>query len=180
MEIRYELALKQFYDKLKMQLNNFVDKEDLNNRLYEKLHKREFEKQFDRLNSTCSYLDTLVTNAIPAMKQDLDSRLRGKAEQRDLYDLDRSKASEEFVQQVVRRINKLEEKVNRRRGGASSSDEDGSGESAGSKSHISEADEDGSSDEEAKRKRRNRKEEKAKILKGSSSMDDIKDKSGLD
>jgi len=80
MEIRYELALKQFYDKMKIQLSSFVDKEDLNNRLYEKLHKREFEKHFDRLNSTCSYLDTRVTNAIPAMKYDLDTRLKGKAE----------------------------------------------------------------------------------------------------
>ena len=126
MEIRYELALKQFYDKLKMQLNNFVDKEDLNNRLYEKLHKREFEKHFDRLNSTCSYLDTRVTNAIPAMKYELDTRLKGKAEQRDLDDMANDKASEEFVQLLVKRLNKLEEKVNRRRGGASSSDEEGS------------------------------------------------------
>ena len=68
MEIRYELALKQFYDK------------ELNTRLYEKLHKREFEKHFDRLNSTCSYLETKVSNAIPAMKYDLDTRLKGKAE----------------------------------------------------------------------------------------------------
>ena len=80
MEIRYELALKQFQDKFKLQLNNFVEKEELNNRLFEKLHKREFEKHFDRLNSTCSYLDTRVTNAIPAMKYDLDTRLKGKAD----------------------------------------------------------------------------------------------------
>ena len=80
MEIRYELALKQFYDRLKLQLDNFVDKEELNTRMFEKLHKREFEKHFDRLNSTCSYLDTRVGNAIPAMKYDLDTRLKGKAE----------------------------------------------------------------------------------------------------
>ena len=109
MEIRYELALKQFYDKLKLQLQNFVDKEDLNNRLYEKLHKREFEKHFDRLNSTCSYLDTRVTNAIPAMKYDLDTRLKGKAEQRDLDAIEKEKASISFVEQVVKRLNKLED-----------------------------------------------------------------------
>ena len=84
MEIRFELANKQFYDKLKVQLGSFVERDELNNRLFEKLHKREFEKHFDRLNSTCSYLDTRVTNAIPAMKYDLDTRLKGKAEQRDL------------------------------------------------------------------------------------------------
>ena len=180
MEIRFELALKQFYDKLKMQLNNFVDKDDLNNRLYEKLHKREFEKQFDRLNSTCSYLDTMGTNAIPAIQKDVESKIRGKAEQLELEDLKREKASEEFVLKVVKRLDKLEEKVNRRRGGASSSDEDGSG-SARSKSHISEEDEDGSSDEETRKRKKRNKEEKQKILKGSASMEEIKkDKSGLD
>ena len=71
MEIRYELALKQFYDKLKMQMNGFVEKDDLNNRLYEKLHKREFEKHFDRLNSTVSYLETRVKNGIGSMENAL-------------------------------------------------------------------------------------------------------------
>ena len=124
MEIRYELALKQFYDKLKIQLDNFVDKEELNTRMYEKLHKREFEKHFDRLNSTCSYLDTRVANAIPAMKYDLDTRLKGKAEQRDLDQLEKGKASMSFVEQVVKRLNKLEDKIRRKKGSDSDSDSD--------------------------------------------------------
>ena len=66
--------------------------------MYEKLHKREFEKHFDRLNSTCSALDTRVANAIPAMKYDLDTRLKGKAEQRDLDQIDKGKASMSFVE----------------------------------------------------------------------------------
>ena len=178
MEIRYELALKQFYDKIKIQLSQFVDKEDLNNRLYEKLHKREFEKHFDRLNSTCSYLDTRVTNAIPAMKYDLDTRLKGKAEQRDLDALEKDKASTAFVEMLVKRLNKLEDKVNRGRGGASSESESAGSRSEKSKksgniSHISEENEDGSDDEEERNKRRKRKE---KILKGSASMEEIKDK----
>ena len=136
-------------------------------------HKREFEKHFDRLNSTCSYLDTRVTNAIPAMKYDLDTRLKGKADQRDLDHIEKDKASNAFVEQVVKRLNKLEEKVNRRRGGASSSSgSDGSrSRRSGSISHISEEDED-ASDDSGRRKRRSRKD---KILKGSSSMD-MKDK----
>ena len=176
MEIRYELALKQFYDKLKMQLNNFVDKDDLNNRLYEKLHKREFEKQFDRLNSTCSYLDTKVETAIPAMKHDMDRRLKGKAEQRDLDDAIKEKASSVFVEEIVRRLNKLEEKVARKvRGGES--EDSGDSRSRGSMgSRISEEDdENGSDDEERRRKNKSRKE---KILKGSASMEDIKKKKG--
>ena len=155
-----------------------MDKEDLNNRLYEKLHKREFEKHFDRLNSTCSYLDTRVTNAIPAMKYDLDTRLKGKAEQRDLDALEKDKASTAFVEMLVKRLNKLEDKVNRGRGGASSESESAGSRSEKSKksgniSHISEENEDGSDDEEERNKRRKRKE---KILKGSASMEEIKDK----
>ena len=84
MEIRYELALKQFYDKMKVKMEDHVTKEELDERLYEKLHKREFEKHFERLNSTCSTLETRVVNAIPAMKYDLNNGLKGKAEQKEL------------------------------------------------------------------------------------------------
>lgn len=80
MEVRFELSIKQFQDKIKNQLSELVSKEDLTNRLYDKLHKREFEKHFDRLNSTCSYLEMRVTNAIPAMKYDLQTSLKGKAD----------------------------------------------------------------------------------------------------
>ena len=86
MEIRYELALKQFYDKLKIQMNGFVEKEELNNRLYEKLHKREFDKHFDRLYSTMSHLETTVSNAIPAMKEELKLMVKGKVDLRDFKD----------------------------------------------------------------------------------------------
>lgn len=161
MEIRYELALKQFYTKIKLQLDSFVDKEELNNRLYEKLHKREFEKHFDRLNSTCSYLDTRVSNAIPAMKYDLDTRLKGKAEQRDLDAFEKDKCSMSFVEQVVKRLNKLEEKIKSRgRGGSDSDSDSGGSRSRASKSHISEEDEDASSDDDRKNKRRKSKKDK--------------------
>lgn len=93
------------------------------------------------------------------------------------------KASNIFVEELVKRVNKLEDKVKRGRGGDSSSDDNVSGSGgrshrSGSISHISEEDEDGSDDEEARRKRKSRKD---KILKGSASMEDIKEKkSGLD
>lgn len=86
----------------------------------------------------------------------------------------------------MKRLNKLEEKVNRRRGGASSSSggESGSGDASRSRSRgsnngidrISEEDEDHSEDEDRKKRRI----QKDKILKGSSSMDDLKGKNKLD
>lgn len=107
------------------------------------------------------------------MKYDLDTRLKGKAEQRDLNAIEKDKASVAFVAEVVKRLNKLEEKVSRKRGGDSSSDGSRSGSRrSGSHNHISEEDED-ESDDEARRQRKNRKE---KILKGSASMGDIKEK----
>ena len=105
-----------------------------------------------------------MTNAIPAMKYDLDTRLKGKAEQRDLDHIEKDKASISFVEQVVKRLNKLEDQIRRKRGDDSGSDSDGS-RSAGSKSHISEEDEDDSEDEEKRRKR----QKKEKILKGTDS-----------
>lgn len=162
MEIRYELAMKQFQDKLKIQMQNFVTQEELNDRLYEKLHKREFEKQFDRINSTMSYLDTKVQTAIPSMKHDLDTRLKGKADQRSMLDILQEKASAETVKIVVERLNKLEDRV-RKGGGAASSDES---DSQGSDTdHISEEEGEGSDGEP----RRERKSRKSKILKGSAS-----------
>lgn len=60
MEIRYELALKGFYDKLKLQMAEHVTRDELQKKLLEKLHKREFEAQFDRINSTVSYIEQKV------------------------------------------------------------------------------------------------------------------------
>ena len=111
MEIRYELALKQFYDKMKVKMENHVTKEDLDERMYEKLHKREFEKHFERLNSTCSTLETRVQNAIPAMKYDLNNGLKNKAEQKDLDAMKSDKAGMDFVMRLVNRINGLEEQM---------------------------------------------------------------------
>ena len=83
---------------MKIQLDTFVDKEELNKRLFEKLHKREFDKHFDRLNSTCSYLETRVKTAIPSINEDIKTKIKSKAEQRDLEDLNREKASNSFVE----------------------------------------------------------------------------------
>ena len=110
MEIRYELALKQFYDKMKVRMEDHVTKEELDERLYEKLHKREFEKHFERLNSTASTLETTVVNAIPAMKYELKEGLKGKADQRELEKMKQEKAGLDMVVRLVERINNLEEK----------------------------------------------------------------------
>ena len=118
MEIRYELALKQFYDKMKVRMEDHVTKEELDERLYEKLHKREFEKHFERLNSTASTLETRVVNAIPAMKYDLETGLKGKADSRELEKMKTEKAGMELVLKLVARINSLEEKVALKGGGA--------------------------------------------------------------
>ena len=70
-----------------------------------------------------------------------------------------------LFEELVKRLNKLEEKVARKvRGGDSSA----SGDSRGT---ISEGEDESGSDEE---RSKNRKSQKEKILKGSGSMDDIK------
>ena len=184
MEIRYELALKQFYDKMKAKMEEHITREELDERMYEKLHKREFEKHFERLNSTCSTLDTMVANAIPAMKYDLQTGLKGKAEQRDLDFMKEDKAGKDFVLRLVKRLNKLEEdmafkgKTRVGSGGRASSasgSRSRSDERSRSVSHISEdEDEDESGDESSPRKKKQSVTEKA--LKGSSSMEQIKKK----
>lgn len=102
--LRYELALKQFYDKLKIQMNSFVGKEELNNRLYEKLHKREFDKHFDRLYSTMSFLETTVSNAIPAMKEELKLMVKGKVDLRTFNEEFRKMTTYDFSEGLKQRI----------------------------------------------------------------------------
>ena len=97
-----------------------------------------------------AYLEQKVETAIPAMRYDLDSRLKGKADQRDLKDAMKEKASAETVKIVVDRMNKLEEKV-RRGGHAGSSSEGGGSHSSGNGSHISEEGNEEGSDDEARR-----------------------------
>jgi len=49
-----------------------VTTDTLNERMFEKLHKREFEKHYERLDSICRMMENKVETAIPAMKYQLD------------------------------------------------------------------------------------------------------------
>ena len=51
------------------------------------------------------------------MKHDMDSKIKGKADQRDLNEALKKMASEEAMKVVVDRLNKLEDKL--RKGGVS-------------------------------------------------------------
>lgn len=84
MEIRYDLALRNFYEQLKLKMENLVTMDQLNERLFEKLHKREFEKHYERLDSICRQMENRVESAIPALKYNLESGMRGKADSSEL------------------------------------------------------------------------------------------------
>ena len=111
MEIRYDLALRNFYEQLKLKMENLVTMDQLNERLFEKLHKREFEKHYERLDSICKQMENRVESAIPALKYNLESGMRGKADSSELKKLQEEKASSAVVEAMVKRLNKLEEKI---------------------------------------------------------------------
>ena len=171
MEIRFELGLKEFQDKIKNQMNEFMTKDEMTNRLYEKLHKKEFELHFDKLNSTCSYLEMRVTNAIPAMKHDLQTSLKSKAEQRELDQMKNDFASKDFVLNIVSRLNKLEESLIAKGKIGRQSSRSGSGSRSGSRSSrsgsLSSLQEDENEDDEDGDDRRYRKRNKDKQSKES-------------
>lgn len=56
-------------------------------------------------------IETKVNNAIPALKYELDKSLQNKASVRDIELLSTEKASMKVVDEVVKRINKLEEQI---------------------------------------------------------------------
>jgi hypothetical protein len=93
MEIRFDLALRSFYEQLKGKMENMVTVDALNERLFEKLHKREFEKHYERLDSICRLTENRVETAIPAIKYQMEIGIRGKADAGELKKLNEEKAS---------------------------------------------------------------------------------------
>ncbi len=56
-------------------------------------------------------MENRVESAIPALKYNLESGMRGKADSSELKKLQEDKASAKVVEELVKRLNKLEEKV---------------------------------------------------------------------
>ena len=68
-------------------VEDFVTRGELDKRLLDKLHKREFEKQFERLDNYFQALEARVVNSIPAMSHELKLGLEKKASIKDVDDL---------------------------------------------------------------------------------------------
>lgn len=94
-----------------MMIEDLVTRPELDKRMLEKLHKREFEKQFERLENSYTALEAKVVNSIPAMSHELKLGLEKKANCKDLDEVREEKASLILVEALVKRINKLEETV---------------------------------------------------------------------
>lgn len=92
-------------------MENYVTVDALNERLFDKLHKREFEKHYERLDSICRMMENKVETAIPAMKYQLDQGIRSKADMAEIKRLQEDRASAAVVEALITRINKLEEKI---------------------------------------------------------------------
>ena len=60
-------------------IEDLVTRAELDKRLLDKLHKREFEKQFERLDNSFYALEAKVVNSIPAMQHELKLGLEKKA-----------------------------------------------------------------------------------------------------
>lgn len=60
-------------------IEDLVTRPEMDKRLLEKLHKREFEKQFERLEISQQALEAKVINSIPAMSHELKLGLEKKA-----------------------------------------------------------------------------------------------------
>ena len=92
-------------------IEDLVTRPELDKRLLEKLHKREFEKQFERLENGFLSLEAKVENSIPAVQYELKLGLEKKAGVKDLEQLREEKASYVTVDALTKRINKLEEQI---------------------------------------------------------------------
>jgi hypothetical protein len=87
LEIRFDMTQTQQMDRIKLLIEDFVTRGELDKRLLDKLHKREFEKQFSRLDNYFQALEARVVNSIPAMSHELKLGLEKKASLRDVEEL---------------------------------------------------------------------------------------------
>lgn len=92
-------------DRIKIMIENLVTRSELDKKLLDKLHKREFEKQFERLDNYFQALEAKVVNSIPAMSHELKLGLEKKANVKDFEELKEQKASNEFVEKLRDRVN---------------------------------------------------------------------------
>lgn len=111
LEIRFDMTQSQQMDRIKQMIEDLVTRPELDKRLLEKLHKREFEKQFERLDNYFQALEAKVVNSIPAMSHELKLGLEKKANVRDFEDLKENKASNEFVDKLRDRVNQINERL---------------------------------------------------------------------
>lgn len=67
LEIKFDMQQSQQMDRIRLMIEDLVTRPELDKRLLEKLHKREFEKQFERLENSYTALEAKVENSIPAV-----------------------------------------------------------------------------------------------------------------
>lgn len=111
LETRFDLAVSNQMYKLTAMVEALPTRKEMNQRLQDKLFKREFEKQFERLENSYKALEAKVINAIPAMSYELKTKLVTKANVDDVEQLREEKASLVIVEALVKRLNKLEEGI---------------------------------------------------------------------
>ena len=111
LEIRFDMTQTQQMDRIKIMIENLVTRSELDKKLLDKLHKREFEKQFERLDNYFQALEAKVVNSIPAMSHELKLGLEKKANVKDFDELKEQKASNEFVEKLRDRVNQINERL---------------------------------------------------------------------
>jgi len=67
LDIRFDLALRDFYDKISLKMESLVSIEKMQEMLFEKLHKREFEIHYERLETLCTEMENKLRSQLPAM-----------------------------------------------------------------------------------------------------------------
>lgn len=111
LEIRFDMQQTSQMDRIKVMIEDLVTRGELDKRLLDKLHKREFEKQFERLDNYFQALEAKVVNSIPAMSHELKMGLEKKANVKDFDELKENKASNEFVEKLRDRVNQIDERL---------------------------------------------------------------------
>jgi hypothetical protein len=109
LETRFDLANINQFDKLKHLVEQLPTRKEISLKLQDKLHKREFEKQFERLDNSYTALEAKVINAVPALQYEVKKSLETKASLKDLHAVREEKASMVLVEAFVKRLNKIEE-----------------------------------------------------------------------
>ena len=109
MDERLKRELEKLHDRLKPSIKKRIKMKHIESKLLTKTNVVEFNKTVQRLDDKIQLLNDTVEYKLPSMEYEFERALKNKAEKDDVQKLVDEKVDKTFVDELITRINKIEE-----------------------------------------------------------------------